>query len=197
MLQDLRVAADWAATIFDRVDVEQQASSPTPCTDWTVLVLMTHVVAWNRLYAAGLLGVRPPDEITTAALATTPGATEPVPDLIHRSPGHAYRTSTHELLAVFGLDPALEGTCRLPVGELPAHTAFTIALVENIVHGWDLAVATDQDTTIPDDLVTVLERAVADLPVERNRGTRFAPARGTPNGATRQQLVLGHLGRRA
>jgi uncharacterized protein (TIGR03086 family) len=196
MLQDLRVATDWAAEIFDGVDVDQQADRPTPCTEWDVSTLMTHVIAWNRLFAAGLLKVRPPDELTTAALATTPGSTDTVPDLVHGAPGHAYRTSTHELLAVLSLDPDLEGTCELPVGELPAATVFTMALCDNIVHGWDLAVATGQNADIPDDLVEILERAVGNLPVERTRGSLFAHARTTPAGASRQQHVLAYLGRR-
>jgi uncharacterized protein (TIGR03086 family) len=197
MLQDLRAATEWAADIFDRVDIEQHASLPTPCTEWDVRVLMTHLVAWNRLFAAGLLGIRPPDDIVAAALATTPGSTDPVPDLIRRSPGHAYRTSVHELLAVLALDPSLAGICRLPIGELPAGTVFDMAMADNIVHGWDLAVATNQDTTIPDDLVTLLERASANLPIERTRGTIFGPARTTRAGATRQQRALAYLGRRA
>jgi uncharacterized protein (TIGR03086 family) len=197
MLHDLRAATEWAALIFDGVDVEDQRNRPTPCTEWDVGTLMTHLVAWNRLFAGGLLKVRPPDEIAAAALATTPGSTDPVPDLIHDAPGHAYRTSAHELLAVLSLDPDLEGTCELPVGELPATTVFTMALVDNIVHGWDLAVATDQDATIPPELIDVLERAASNLPIERTRGTLFAHARTTAPGATRQQLVLAYLGRRA
>jgi uncharacterized protein (TIGR03086 family) len=150
MLQDLRAATDWAAGVFDGVDIDRQASLPTPCTQWDVRVLMTHVVAWNRLFAAGLLGVRPPDDIITAALNTGPGPTEAVPDLIGRSPGHAYRTSTHELLAVLSLDDDLAGTCHLPVGELTAATVFTMALVDNLVHGWDLATATGQPFDLPE-----------------------------------------------
>jgi uncharacterized protein (TIGR03086 family) len=195
-LQDLRAATEWAALLFDGVDIDHQADWPTPCTDWSVRTLMTHVVAWNRLFAAGLLKVRPPDEITTAALATTPGSNDTVPDLVHGSPGHAYRTSAHELLAVLSLDPEMQGTCELPVGELPAGRVFTMALVDNIVHAWDLAFATDQDGTIPEDLLAVLEPAVADLPIDRTRGTLFAHARPAPEGATRQQRVLAYLGRR-
>jgi uncharacterized protein (TIGR03086 family) len=158
---------------------------------------MTHLVAWNRLFAAGQLGVRPPDDITSAALATTPGSTDPVPDLIHRAPGHAYRTSAHELLAVLGLDPSLSGTCHLPLGDLPAATVFSMAVVDNIVHGWDLAVATNQDTMIPPELVDALELEVATLPVEQARGSLFAAARTVPSSASRQRRILAFLGRRS
>src|SRR5690606_988643 len=183
MLQDLRAATEWAADLFDRVDLDRQLSLPTPCTEWDVEVLMTHLIAWNRLFAAGLLGVRPPDDITTAALATSSGSTDPVPDLIHRAAGHAYRTSAHELLAVLGLDPSLSGTCRLPLGDLPAATVFSMALVDNIVHGWDLAVATNQDAVIPTELLDALEVEVAGIPIERTRGTLFAAARAVPSSA--------------
>jgi uncharacterized protein (TIGR03086 family) len=197
MLEDLRAATEWAALLFDGVDIDHQADRPTPCTEWNVRALMNHVIAWNRLFAAGLLKVRPPDEITAAALATTPGSAEPVPDLVHGAPGHAYRTSSHELLAVVSLDPQLQGTCELPIGELPATTVFSMALLDNIVHGWDLATATDQDATIPELLLAMLEPAVASLPIDRTRGTAFAPVRPAPEGASRQQRVLAYLGRRA
>ena len=55
---------------------------------------------------------------------------------------------------MFSLDGMLEGTCRLPFGDdLPAGTVFTMALADNIVHAWDLAVATGQDATMPDEIV--------------------------------------------
>ena len=197
MLQDLRAATEWAALVFDGVDIDSQADRPTPCTEWSVRTLMTHVVAWNRLFAAGLLNVRPPDEITAAALATTPDSGDPVPDLVQGAPGHAYRTSAHELLAVLSLDPDLSAVCDLPIGELPAGTVLNMALLDNIVHGWDLAVATGQDATIPEDLVAALEPVAASLPIEQTRGSLFAPARTPPEGATRQQRVLAYLGRSA
>jgi uncharacterized protein (TIGR03086 family) len=197
MLQDLREVAEWAARIFDGVAIDRQATLPTPCTEWDVRVLMIHVVAWNRLFAAGLLGVKAPDSIVTAALATTPGSTDPVPDIIGGSPGHAYRTSAHELLAVFSLDGTAGGTCHLPIGELPAGTVFTMALADNITHTWDLAVATGQDATIPDAIVAMLERAAANLPIDRTRGSLFGPEPPVEPGASRQQRVLAFLGRRA
>jgi uncharacterized protein (TIGR03086 family) len=197
MLQDLRTATTWAAGYIDAVDIAEQGSLPTPCAEWDVRVVLVHLIAWNRLFAAGLLDLQAPDDIVAAALATTPGSTDPVPDLVGRSPGHAYRTSAHELLAVFSLDGTLDGTCRLPVGELPAGTVFTTALADNIVHAWDVAVATGQDATMPPDIVLTLERAVANLPIDRTRGTLFGPALPVASDATAQQRVLAYLGRRA
>jgi uncharacterized protein (TIGR03086 family) len=158
---------------------------------------MVHVVSWNRLFAAGLLGIDAPDDIVTAALGTTPGATDPVPDLVGSTPGHAYRTSAHELLAVFSLDGVQEGMCRLPVGELPAGSVFTMALADNIVHAWDLAVATGQNASMPAGVLGPLERAVANLPIERTRGSLFAETQPVAPGADRQAQVLAFLGRRA
>jgi uncharacterized protein (TIGR03086 family) len=197
MLEDLRTATEWAAGVFDGVDLARQAARPTPCNEWDVRVLIIHVVAWNRLWAAGLLDLRPPDNIVAAALATTPESTDPVPDIVGSTPGHAYRTSVHELLAVFSLDVELTGTCHLPVGELPAGTVFTMAIAENITHTWDLAIATGQDAVMPDDVVILLERAVANLPIDRTRGSLFGRVQPVPPRASRQQHVLAYLGRRA
>jgi uncharacterized protein (TIGR03086 family) len=196
MLEDLRAATEWAAGIFDRVDIPRQVALPTPCAEWDVGVLMIHVVAWNRLWAAGLLALRPPDDIVTAALATSSDDDGPIPDIVGSTPGHAYRTSIHELLAVFSLDDDLTGTCKLPIGELPAGTVFTMAVAENITHGWDLAVATGQDAALPDHIVVLLERAAANLPIDRTRGSLFDRVQPVPPRASRQQGVLAYLGRR-
>lgn len=197
MLEDLRAVTEWAARIYDNIDPDTQGSLPTPCTDWDVRVLMVHVVAWNRLFAAGLLGIDAPDSIVTAALATTPGSAGPVPDLVGDLAGHAYRTSAHELIAVFSLDGSEEAMCRLPGGDLPAGTVFTMALAENIVHAWDLAVATGQDPTMPAAVVGPLERAIANLPIDRTRGSLFGPPLAVDPGAPRQEQLLAFLGRRA
>jgi uncharacterized protein (TIGR03086 family) len=195
MLQDLRAATEWTASIVDGVDIARQGDRPTPCTEWDVRVLLVHLVSWNRLFAAGLLGLVAPDAVITAALATSAGATEVVPDIIGSSPGHAYRTSAHEVTAVLSLDRDLAGTCRLPVGELPATTVATTVLAENLVHGWDLAVATGQRATMPDTLVPALHRAAAALPVERTRGSLFGPAVAVLHGANDQDRMLAFLGR--
>lgn len=197
MSPDLRAVTEWTATIVDRIDLARHGDRPTPCTEWDVRVLLVHLVSWNRLFAAGLLGIEAPDDIVGAALATTPGSEDPVPDVVGPAPGHAYRTSAHELLAVLSLDPSLAGTCRLPIGELPAGTVATMALADNLVHGWDLAVATGQDTTMPEGLVRVLTRATADLPIDRTRGTVFADAVEVLPGASEQVRILAFLGRRA
>jgi uncharacterized protein (TIGR03086 family) len=40
---------------------DDQWSAPTPCTDWTVRELVTHLVGMNRVFAALLNGQAPPD----------------------------------------------------------------------------------------------------------------------------------------
>jgi len=44
----------------------------------------------------------------------------------------------------------------LPIGEVPSEVAFGMALTDAVVHGWDLAVATGQNTTTDDRVAAPL-----------------------------------------
>ena len=112
-----------------------QLDDPTPCTEWTVQALLDHIIGGYRMFA-------------TALGATVPeSAADPAP--AHRAAGDA-------AVRAFGAAGALDGTVTLPVGEVPGHVALALALTDAVVHGWDLARATGQDTSIDEDLATAL-----------------------------------------
>jgi uncharacterized protein (TIGR03086 family) len=123
----------------DRVAAVDPArlGDPTPCTDWDVRALIGHLIGGYQMFAVGLGHPAPP--------GTTPDDTAGV----HRATGEA-------AIVAFAAPGALDRTVTLPVGDVPGHVALALALTDAVVHGWDLATATGQDTTIDDEIAAVL-----------------------------------------
>jgi uncharacterized protein (TIGR03086 family) len=119
-----------------------QWQRPTPCDEWTVTDLVTHMVTGNYLFAAVLRGT-PLAQARTAVPAVPPGD-----DLAGR-----YRDAAAQLMAAYGRPGVLEQLFTIPVGTMPGLGTMHIRAVEMLVHGWDLAQATGQATAFPDDLV--------------------------------------------
>jgi len=129
-----------------------QMSLPTPCSDWDVRALLTHLVGGNVRYAGLARG-----EPMRQGLAR---GGNPATDLLGDDPANAYRRSATAVDAAWR-DPALlDRTFELPIGVLPGRAALTLHLVETIVHGWDLAKATRQQPAFDPDVVQAATRFV-------------------------------------
>ena len=123
----------------DRVDAVNagQLGDPTPCAEWDVRALIGHITGGYQMFAAALGRPLPPDGTPDDAAG------------IHRATGEA-------AIAAFGEPGVLQRTVTLPVGDVPGDMALALALTDAVVHGWDLARATGQDTSIDEDLATAL-----------------------------------------
>jgi uncharacterized protein (TIGR03086 family) len=109
-------------------------SVQTPCEDWTLGQLMNHIVGGVHMFARALAG----ETFST-------GAVQNPPDLIGDDPAGAFAQAHKLAVEAWSDDAALERTVSIVAGSVPAPMALRIALTEAIVHGWDLAKATDQD----------------------------------------------------
>jgi uncharacterized protein (TIGR03086 family) len=138
----LSAYADAVRRNHERLDAisADQLGDPTPCTEWDVRALVGHIVGGYQMFAAALghplpAAVEPTDAAGLAAQ--------------HRTTGEA-------AIAAFATPDALQRTVHLPVGEVPGQVALGLALTDAVVHGWDLAKATGQDTAIDDGLAAAL-----------------------------------------
>lgn len=118
---------------------QDQWQLPTPCTDWTVRDLLSHVVGGNWVFAAAL-GARSADRPISAA------------EVLNDDPVAAYREAGDALVAAFREPGALERIVTVPFGTVPGAVALHLRLTELLVHGWDLAHATGIDVSFPADL---------------------------------------------
>lgn len=161
---------------------EEQWGSPTPCTDWRVRDLVNHMVTGNNLFASALSG-QPP--------AAPPGTSRPDADLLG-----AYRDSAGALLDAFRRPGALAKAVTVPLGTVPGIVALHLRLTEVLVHGWDLARATGQPATFPEDLaeqeLAFSRDKLADIPPDRHP---FMPPQPVADDAPAIDRLAACLGR--
>lgn len=169
---------------------------PTPCTDWSVGRLASHVVGCARLYTMLLEGADGAEVVLSLRQA----------DLLGDDPLSACRAAWGELAAVLEAPGALETTVRHPAGELPASWLTVLAVEELVLHGWDLARATGGDEAIDEEVAAWLLAPLRDmLPAF---GPLFQPPAGPlpagplpagplPAGAVPSEQLLELTGRRS
>lgn len=181
---DLRPAASTIAALVAAVP-DDRLDAPTPCADYTVAALVDHIGGFASAFEA--------------AARKEPIASD------RRGPGDAVRLEPDwreaipaRLLALADawLDPdAWIATTAAGGVELPGSMAGLFALDELVVHGWDLARATDQGYAADPHAVA----ALLDLLVPFADGDRppdiFGPVVAVADDAAPLDRVLGLTGR--
>ena len=150
-----------------------QRGTATPCPQWSVDALIGHLVAGNRRFAAAATG-----SAVRAALDEVAPETDHV----------AYEESARATADAWR-DPAALQQEKGPM-------LLTIHIIENLVHGWDLARATGQDAAFGDDILDAVEpMARSMMPAERPAGSGFEAERSAPAGASRLDQLAAFYGR--
>lgn len=157
---------------------------PTPCTEWDVRTLVNHVVGEER-WAVPLLEGRTIAEVGDSLDG----------DLLGADPRSAAERAGRAAVAAFATPGAADRTVHLSFGDTPASEYAWQLFTDHLVHGWDLAAATDGNTELDDDLV----RACADWWAGREELYRGAGAVAervdVPPGASPQDRLLASFGR--
>lgn len=142
----------------------------TPCDAWNVQALVNHMCDTLRYFGAQARGEETELDVNNP------------PDLIGRNAGVTYDEFRSEALDAFknsGDQQAMQ---------------LGIAFCDQLVHGWDVAKATGQDTTMPDGLAEAAWGILGgNLPPER-RGNAFKPEIATEEQTTQAKL-LAYVGR--
>jgi uncharacterized protein (TIGR03086 family) len=172
------------ARLVDEVGYDQW-TLPTPDEDWDVRALVGHVVAGN-LWAAELAAGRTIDEVGDRLDG----------DLLGADPIGSYRDSAMAAAAAFEASGAMDAPCAVSYGPVPGWVYAGHRLVDVLVHGWDLAVATGQATTLAPDLVDVCLGIVLPQAAMLRATGSFGGDVETPPDADPQTRLLALLGRR-
>lgn len=159
-----------------------QWQDPSPCSEWTVAQVAGHLVEGNFRFAILADGhPRPP-------LAELIATDDELPA--------AYGDSGVALLEAFGQPGALDRIVTVPLGQLPGIAALRMRVVEILVHGWDLAVATGQRPEFPADLaeagLAFTLAKLSDIPAGQQP---FAPAHQVAADAPAIDRLAACLGR--
>ena len=112
---------------------------PTPCKDWDVRLLLNHIIGGNKMFA----------ELARGGRVESSGVMD---DYTLPDPGSNYLASADDVLAAWAEPGALERRVHMTFGDIPGSAAVSIHFLDIVVHGWDLARATGQDTTIEPDI---------------------------------------------
>jgi uncharacterized protein (TIGR03086 family) len=170
---------DDTGTLLAAIGADQW-SAPTPCTEWTVRDVVTHLVVLNLTFVA-LLG---------AGERPVRGA-----DHLGDDPVDAYRRSSEALVAAFRAPGVLERTYPGPLGDATGADRLDIRLADLLAHAWDLARATGLPVAVPDDLA---EHALAFIRTSignHPREGRFGPEQPAPADAPALDRLAAFLGR--
>lgn len=172
-------ALDRARIPFAGLQAEHM-DRPTPCAEWNVRDLAAHLVGGNLMFAS--------------AARREPPAADSGGDVLGDDPAAAFDSAAEASRAAWSAPGALEGTVSLPVGDLPAEMALSIAFLDNLVHCWDLAVATGQDATLDPELATI-GLDIARMLAPGGRGTYFGAEVTVAADAPPDQRLVALLGR--
>jgi uncharacterized protein (TIGR03086 family) len=164
-----------------------QAEAPTPCTEWDVRDLLSHVIGTLWLAEALFTGQAP-------RYPMAPGGLPPA-DLGRDDPVAAYAEASAAALAAAGAGDALTRVHTTPLGDMPGPILAGFTTLDIAVHGWDLARATGQ----PDDLDGRLAAHVLAFAEQAltpaTRAPRIGPAVPVPADAPVTRRLAGFLGR--
>jgi uncharacterized protein (TIGR03086 family) len=162
-----------------------QWGDPTPCEDWDVRTLVNHIVSGNwwagELAAGGTI-----DEVGDRLDG----------DVLGGDPAATYDASAEVAAAVFREPGAMERPCAVSYGPVPGEVYCGHRFIDVLVHGWDVAIGTGQDPTLPPDLVEAC-LAVVEPQAELLAGTgAFHTDVEVRPDASPQTRLLAFLGRR-
>jgi uncharacterized protein (TIGR03086 family) len=118
-------------------------------------------------------------------------------DVLGDDPLGAYDASAARAASVFQHPGALEAPCAVSYGPVPGSVYAGHRFIDVLVHGWDLAVATDQETHLPAHLVDACLEVVRPQAELLAGSGAFEANVEAPPGSGAEGELLAMLGRRA
>jgi uncharacterized protein (TIGR03086 family) len=163
-------------------------TNPTPCANWNLTDLLTHMTAQHRGFAAAARG----NGAELEAWANLPLGPDPVAE---------YRNAAEEVLMAFAEEGVVGREFAIPEvnadARFPGDIAIAMHTVDYLVHAWDVARAIGVEFEADGDAVWATAALVAMIPDDASRlapGAAFAPALPTA-GASEFDTMLAALGR--
>lgn len=143
----------------------------TPCDQWNVQELVNHMCDTLRHFAAEARGEESQLDVANP------------PDLIGRNAGVTYDEYRKDARIAFAAaDP---DKSAMQIG---------IAFCDQLIHGWDVAKATGQETEMPDELADAAWKILSgNLPPDK-RGDAFKPEQVAQDDSAQAKL-LAYVGR--
>jgi uncharacterized protein (TIGR03086 family) len=147
---------------------------PTPCDQWDVRTLLNHMLETQKYFVGAARGedVSPP--------APSP------PELLGDDPLADFERVRSEMLSTYGAPGVIEKT----------GPSLGIAFSDQLLHGWDLATATNQDSMMPEGLPEAAFEMIHGRFTDEQRKGVFKPEIDVPADASAQEKLLAYTGRK-
>ena len=183
---DLEPAAIRVARVLAEVD-DDQLGRPTPCGTSSVGDVIDHIGTMATAFTA-----KARNDIGGPATGGPP----PPPSAGNLGEGWREQIAARlQTLAAAWAEPsAWEGMTKAGGLDLPGEVAGLVVLDELIIHGWDVAVATGVDYSVPEGEVQAAMAFVSSFDAPRD-GSLFGPVVAVPDSALAFDRLLGLTGR--
>jgi uncharacterized protein (TIGR03086 family) len=171
VLDRYRIASEWTLSKVARAG--EHLDAPTPCEDWDVRTLLNHMLQTQQYFVRSARGE-----------AASPPAGAP-PDLMGDDAASAYERGREATIRTFSEDGVIERT----------GPSLGINVSDTLLHGWDVARATGQDTTMPAGLAQAAYDTVHGAFTDDQRTGVFGPELAVGDDASPQDKLLAYTGR--
>jgi uncharacterized protein (TIGR03086 family) len=161
---------------------DDQLASSTPCTQWTVQQLIQHNLKVSQ-WASGIL-----------TGGSDVNAMDVSGELPNEGAAAAFESITRSLLAA-AKSMDLEQVLDTPFGPLTVGQMLLVPSGDIVVHKWDLAQATNQDTSLDSSLAEVCYQTILPMAAGGREAGFFAAEVNVPANATIQDKLLAVSGR--
>ena len=165
-------ASDWTSSKV--AGATSLLDARTPCDQWDVRTLLNHMLETQKYFVGAAQGkdVSPP--------APSP------PELLGDDPRADFEQARRDMLSTYGAPGVIDKT----------GPSLGIAFSDLLLHGWDLAKATEQDTTMPEGLPEAAFQMIHGRFTEDQRKGVFKPEVDVPADAPAQDKLLAYTGRK-
>jgi uncharacterized protein (TIGR03086 family) len=173
---------DKTADIVDGV-TESDWTKPTPCSDYMVKDLVSHMVGWSASFVGAATGHTADVDPSAYQVSSTSAA--------------EFRTALQAMVAGWTEHGTDRTVSLIGAGSMPGQMVFDMTLMEYLAHGWDLASATGQPMPYTEDEAqAILDLAHKHLGDEwRGEGKPFGEIVDVPVEAPPLDRFAGFMGR--
>lgn len=166
---------------------QNQVDAATPCREWNVRALLGHLIGGAENFARTIVS----GDVIVNSTDSSQSADADVTSL-----AQAYQTAVASALQAARVPDALEKKIAIPGGEMTAGQFLAANFMDHFIHGWDLAKATGQDTSLDPQMAEACYQMFVPgmTDVGRQHGL-FGPVVAVPDNASTQDKLLGYTGR--
>lgn len=171
MLDLYERASEW--TLEKVQGAASKLGNDTPCDKWDVRTLMNHMLDTQNYFVSTARGEK-------ATLSPDP------PDRLSKDPVADFKRARATTIETFGEPGVIDKT----------GISIVAAFGDQLIHGWDLAKATGQDTTMPSGLPEAAYELIHGRFDDDQRKGVFKPEIAVPANASAQDKLLAYTGRK-